>query len=495
MPQKTWNTLLLATALLASTCNINGHLGSSVEPLVVYAESYPTATLTASTTSITSSPVTITAQGTDENGMKRIKTPDGAYVSGGTTSYVVNKNGTYYFNFENTLGKVTTQSIKINNIDNYPPFIWSANLEPETRTNGSVTIFISAGDDTGVRKIVLPDGSSVTHPNASYTVSQNGTYTFQVEDKMGRTISHPVTISNIDKEVPTVRSISIHKDLTNTYSLDVKTEDSNGISKVVTNTGQTLTEDLNDSGHFFLKGIQSSSKPTSVQITDALDNVSSNEAFLDVPTIYERPRASLEEDAVLEVNGSGTLTYKRDYKTYTCSTKPCIITVDSASFITAYNQSGNKYASSEYKVAHMNKTNTNFTLSGKRNKTNANVIDFSWNQTINSGTLNCETPDGMKTHNVSGTSYSLNGKNYEYKCSLEATIDGVITQSNWLTFSPDYTQSVISSQPSDSIPDKTLSKDVNIFIEKDGTGETYFINTRLKNTNVHSVPVPMSLQQ
>jgi len=485
--------IAFASTVLFSVANIQVSMLNTFKPITVEASNYPSGTLTPSTTVLTGSSVTINAQGSDSNGIKGIRKPDGSYVTGSFTTYVAKANGTYYFDFENTLGNITTKSIKINNIDSYPPFIWSSSIEPETITRGNVTIYINAGDDAGVKQIILPNGSTVTHPNTSYTVSQNGNYTFKVEDYLGRSTNHTVSVENIDKTAPSLTSLALHKDIDNYYSIDVKADDDNDVSTVTTNAGQTLTADLEDSSHFFINKVTSANMPSYINLVDTLGNISGNISFLDIPTVVAKTRNSVKDDVTLEINGTGTLSYKKDYKNYTCSTKPCLVTVKENTLITAYNQSGAKYASVEYQVGNIDKTTTKFTLSGKRNTSNASAINLSWNQTVTNGTIKCETPEGLRTFTVSGASYTINGKNYDYNCSIEATLNGVLTKSNWLQFSPDYNQTVVFTKPSGSIPNTTLSNNINIFIEQDGTGATYFINSRLKNTSTTSIPIPTGL--
>lgn len=462
---------------------------------VVEASTAPQATLTLDTTSFTTNPITISAVGTDTvNGMKQIKKPDGTYTSGSSTTYTVTSNGTYYFDFENNIGDITTKSIVVSNIDESPPFVWSSTIEPETKTNQNVTLYIDAGDtDSGVKQITLPNGDIVSQRNISYTVSQNGDYRFIIEDNIGRITQHTVTVSNIDKTSPVVDSVTLFKDINNYYEIHVKTSDSSGISSVVTNMNQALTKDLEDYSHYFINKLTSNTLPTYIDIKDELGNSLGNVSFLDMPTILEKPRQSIKDNVILELNGTGTLTYKKDYKTYSCSSKPCIVTVLENSTITVINQNGNKVSSQEYQVNSINRETTKFTLSGSRNTSNANNINLKWNQSLTSGKVTCKTPEGIKTYTVSGTSYTIVGKNFEYSCSVEGASNGTNVKSNWLTFLPNYNQAVVFSKPSDTIPVTTFDKSINVFVEKDGLGEFYFINSKSKNVTTNSVPVPTGL--
>ena len=67
------------------------------------------------------------------------------------------------------------------------------------------TIYVSASDpDTWITKTVLPNGSSVASGVTSYSVTENGDYTFTVYDWMGNPSSQTITVANIDKEGPVI---------------------------------------------------------------------------------------------------------------------------------------------------------------------------------------------------------------------------------------------------------------------------------------------------
>jgi len=82
----------------------------------------------------------------------------------------------------------------------------SISYNPTGWTNGNVTITLNNISDSGgsgydyTRK---PDGTTTSETSFTYTVSQNGTYSFTVYDKAGNSTVKSVTISNIDKAAPT----------------------------------------------------------------------------------------------------------------------------------------------------------------------------------------------------------------------------------------------------------------------------------------------------
>ena len=82
----------------------------------------------------------------------------------------------------------------------------TATLIPSTKslTNGNIDITIHANDNLGIRSITLPHNDIVYKDKAVYTVSGNGTYTFEIEDVLGNVIKKSIKISNIDKVKPTI---------------------------------------------------------------------------------------------------------------------------------------------------------------------------------------------------------------------------------------------------------------------------------------------------
>ena len=88
--------------------------------------------------------------------------------------------------------------------DSFSP---SMTLTPNTInwTKGDITIVVNANDnETGVKRIKLPNGNYVNGAIATFTVSTNGTYEFTAEDYAGNAFSKTIVVQNIDKTKPTV---------------------------------------------------------------------------------------------------------------------------------------------------------------------------------------------------------------------------------------------------------------------------------------------------
>ena len=72
----------------------------------------------------------------------------------------------------------------------------------ETKANvKSITLLVTATDaESGIKKIILPDGNEVEKDTATYTIIKNGTYTFKAEDNAGNIAEKSITVSNIGND-------------------------------------------------------------------------------------------------------------------------------------------------------------------------------------------------------------------------------------------------------------------------------------------------------
>ena len=167
--------------------------------------------ITGNPTVWTNQDVTLTVNGHDEHtGVKSITMPDGTIVAknsakgaNATANYTVSENGSYTFKITDMYDNVTTQTVNVSKIDKIlPSATTKGNPVDWTNQNQTLTITGSDAGGSGFKQIKLPSGVIVAGSSATYTVSQNGSYSFVVYDNAGnsRTISEQVT--KIDKEAP-----------------------------------------------------------------------------------------------------------------------------------------------------------------------------------------------------------------------------------------------------------------------------------------------------
>lgn len=154
-------------------------------------------------TAITNKNVSLQLESSDDFSVKRIKLPNGEYVSDSKASYEVSANGLYEFVVEDTSGNTTAASIRVENIDKSGPDVV---LTPSTlgQTRSNVSIAITSTDANGVKQIVLPDSTVIPGNQATFTAVKNGTYHFQVVDTAGNISEKSIVVANIDKEIPKI---------------------------------------------------------------------------------------------------------------------------------------------------------------------------------------------------------------------------------------------------------------------------------------------------
>ena len=165
----------------------------------------PDVTLSQDITTWTTSNVKITVNATDaESGVATIKLPDKTVIKASTGTFTATANGTYDFVVTDKAGNQTTKSITISNIDNTAPTL-TLTQNPTDWTKDTVTITATSVDTgSGVKSITLPDGTVVNGDKVTFTVSNNGTYTFTSTDSTGNIVTQSITISNIDNTAPTL---------------------------------------------------------------------------------------------------------------------------------------------------------------------------------------------------------------------------------------------------------------------------------------------------
>ena len=193
---------------------------------------------------------------TSNGGQDDVKTYNGTNNGNGTWSCQINRsnhnNELGDYNIEVTaydatwagnsknLGQ-TTHSF----IDSVAPSV-SHVVNTSAWTKGNVTITITATDDySGMDRIVKPDGTVISSSGAtistSYSVSQNGTYTFSAYDKFNNVNNYKVSISNIDTIAPTatITTSSTTNSKTVTINLSNIVEAHSGLKEI------QMTEDKN----------------------------------------------------------------------------------------------------------------------------------------------------------------------------------------------------------------------------------------------------------
>lgn len=122
--------------------------------------------------------------------------------------FTVSQNGIYAVESVDFSGNITYKAIAVNNIDKIKPSFSITGNPTSYAQSASLTITAADSGGSGVKEIVMPDGSIVSGSTANFYTTTNGTYTFKVRDNAGNETSQSVSISKIDTTKPTA-SVSI----------------------------------------------------------------------------------------------------------------------------------------------------------------------------------------------------------------------------------------------------------------------------------------------
>lgn len=175
----------------------------------------PTGLIVADKTTWTNGNVVLTVSGivdTGGSGYKNLKMPDGSTVTTTTGTYTVTSNGTYNFVLTDNVGNARTLTYTVSNIDKVAPTADLVSLSPNW-TNGDVTLRLQSMGDvgSGLSKVKLPSSllQTLTGTMVDYTVTTNGTYSFDLIDLAGNVTTKTLVVTNIDKTVPNIPTLSL----------------------------------------------------------------------------------------------------------------------------------------------------------------------------------------------------------------------------------------------------------------------------------------------
>lgn len=113
--------------------------------------------------------------------------------------------GTWYLHARavDNVGRVTTERFGPYRIDNTAPD-GTITGNPTSWTNQNATLTFNATDTggSGVRRVRIAGGTWVNGSTTTQIATENGTYSFEVEDHAGNTRTVSATVNRIDKAVP-----------------------------------------------------------------------------------------------------------------------------------------------------------------------------------------------------------------------------------------------------------------------------------------------------
>lgn len=192
---------------------------------------------------------------------------------------VITANGNYRISVKDVAGNITTQTYNVMNLDFDAPKVNGASLSTTSPTNKDVVLTIDA-EDVGLgladKPYRLKDGTWQASPE--FTVSQNGTYSFEIIDKAGNIASVSKEVTNIDKVAPTISAKVNTTDPTNKdIEVTLTASDNVGIAKVVNTSGVALTGTSSGSNMVYV-----TKEPTNGTFTYTVTDTAGNTASVKV---------------------------------------------------------------------------------------------------------------------------------------------------------------------------------------------------------------------
>ncbi|MCC5439227.1 hypothetical protein AL714_16365 [Clostridium botulinum] len=227
----------------------------------------PTLNLATSTTNSTNGNVDINIDAKDNlSGVKEIKVNDTVIIG---NKYTVSNNGTYIVEVTDNAGNKISKQITISNIDRELPN-GTVTADKKSWTNGNVTLICTATDNIGVKSITLPDGKVITGSKATLVADKNGKYNFIIEDISGNKRTVDYTVSNIDKELPTLNLATSTTNYTNgNVDINIDAKDTlSGVREIKVN-GTVITSNkyiVYTNGTYIVEVIDNAGNKTSKQI-------------------------------------------------------------------------------------------------------------------------------------------------------------------------------------------------------------------------------------
>lgn len=131
-------------------------------------------------------------------------------IDGNTLSVNSNTTDVYYFKSINSSGieSAFTEGFEVKRDDITPSFNLEQTVKDATNKDYAISINDLTIGASGIKSVTM-NGSDITDTPTQFTVSENGTYDVVITANNGRSSTQSITVENIDKEAPTVNSISV----------------------------------------------------------------------------------------------------------------------------------------------------------------------------------------------------------------------------------------------------------------------------------------------
>ena len=273
------------------------------------------------------------------------------------------------------------------------PFAW---------TNGNVIITATGSDtESGVSKIQTPDGNWISGSMVNYTVSENGTYTFAVVDKLENQSTQSITVSNIDKIDPTLKLTPSTTNWINKNVISISASDStdgSGIKNITLPDGTTVnssttTYDVTKNGTYQFTAIDNAGNKTIKDIT--ISNIDVIPATVEVtqnPTDWTKENVSITLNATDDQSGVKSITFPDG--TVVNNTKITYTVSSNGTYIFQVADNAGNVVNKTVTVGNIDNTPPVLTLTKPTTWSNTNTVITATAEDSISGVKQIVLPDG-----------------------------------------------------------------------------------------------------
>lgn len=134
---------------------------------------------------------------------------NGANAESITEQYRVSANGSYQVKAFDQLGNESgAHTVNVDCIDTTAPTISSFQINKSDYCTSAILTVDSSDRESGLHQAAYSFNNGTWSSSNRFTVTENGTYHVKVRDAVGNEATQSITVTNIDRTVPTIHSVT-----------------------------------------------------------------------------------------------------------------------------------------------------------------------------------------------------------------------------------------------------------------------------------------------
>lgn len=134
---------------------------------------------------------------------------NGANAESITEQYRVSTNGNYQVKAFDQLGNESgAHTVNVDCVDTTAPTISSFRINKSAYCTSAILTVDSSDKESGLHQAAYSFNNGAWSSSNRFTVTENGTYRVKVRDAVGNEATQSITVTNIDRTVPTIHSVT-----------------------------------------------------------------------------------------------------------------------------------------------------------------------------------------------------------------------------------------------------------------------------------------------